>query len=191
MFDTDIKEDVLACQSFLHENVPQSEIVFQAPTRQVEITIVDGEDCSKPNKPNKPNKALEIENDPLSNQEKINHCKKVAFDLYNKYIKIESKYEVNISWDERNKLICQLDDKHEWMNQVQVNETDLYYLFESTRLEMYKLMVFSYLRIKSYTKTKIKAILRNQIAMKNETNHIDHGKDQLMAMGALQLESIS
>ena len=136
LFTTDAAQEILICQSLLPSDIPRSEIVF----RRIEsIEIVEHQTDHKqndtiPNNINNNNNNNSGINgiNILTYQQKINHCKTIAVDLYNKYIKIESDYEVNISWYARNELICQLDNKNKWMdpNQTNINDTHLYNLFE-------------------------------------------------------------
>ena len=119
----------------LSNKVPKSEIIFK-------------ENCNINNK--------------SINKDKIDYCKRIAIELYLKYIAIDSEYEINISSDMRNILIKYLDNSDTWMNNINVNENDLFILFDDCRSEVYKLMVFSFTRIKSVKMSKIQAILRNE-----------------------------
>ena len=102
---------------------------------------------------------------------RINHCKHVAFELYSKYITIGCEYEINISSSMRESLIGMLGNEHFWMNKVNINEIDLFNLFDDARNEVYRLLQFSFVRIKSAKLSKIQAILRNDKTKNTNINN--------------------
>ena len=76
--------------------------------------------------------------------------KSKAHKLYNKYIKIGSDYEINISSSMRKKFKNILDDKNKLMQSNENTKlSDLLLLFEDAKKEMRMLLSYSHSRWKS------------------------------------------
>ena len=119
----------------LPNTVPQSEIVFKQDLEN-RINKIDFKD-------------------------KIHYCKNVAFELYSKYIAIESKFEINIDSDTRKYFMKYFNNKDIWLNNINLNQNELYSFFDDCRYEVSKSMIVSYTRMDSIKMSKIQAILRN------------------------------
>ena len=76
----------------------------------------------------------------------IKSLKILAYNLYLKYIKLESEYEINISYLKRNYYITLMDNKTLWFNNDTINEDSLFTLFDDIILIMYDLMDGSFSR---------------------------------------------
>ena len=68
--------------------------------------------------------------------------------LYNKYIKFEADYEINIAGTLRNELEEKLSDKQKLLNNKHIGLKDLVKLFEKPRTEMLMLLNYSLARFK-------------------------------------------
>lgn len=77
------------------------------------------------------------------------HAKIAAFELYNKYIKTSSKFEINIPWDIRTVIEGKLGNKQKLMNDTECDIRALIIIFENAKNEMYQLLNFSLARFKS------------------------------------------
>ena len=70
-----------------------------------------------------------------------------AHKLFNKYVRSGSEYEINIKYDERNKLETILSDLDRLL-QLNINLKDFYLLFKDCKNEMFTLLTFSLARFK-------------------------------------------
>lgn len=104
---------------------------------------------------------LGLDHENVTNSDKIDCCKRVGTRLYKKYIANGSEYEINISSLMRDDLTNLMNDENSWLTSININENDLYSMFDASRSEIYKLMYFSFFRMKSSTMAKIQAILQN------------------------------
>ena len=68
--------------------------------------------------------------------------KYIASELYNKYVRIGSEYEININYHSRNKLINLIHDNNSFLNR-DVNDTQLLYLFDDCIKETLLLLGYS------------------------------------------------
>ena len=118
-----------------------------------------------------------LEGKSLSDNDSLRNAKLVAFRLYEKYFKIGSKLEINISSGVRKELKNILSDKEKLMEQVDVKLNDLLLLFEKPKNEMRLLLKYSHIRFKrkaEYTKivemfaqTEVSHIRRISISIVN------------------------
>eukprot|EP01084_Bolivina_argentea_P078321 142088_1 len=77
----------------------------------------------------------------------LSDAKKQAYQLYKKYIERNSEYEVNLSSLHRNELDILTDIN--MLENVNVTERDLVLLLDNTKRDMYKLLFYSFCRLKS------------------------------------------
>ena len=89
-----------------------------------------------------------------NNIEKYMKLKLKIYDLYKKYIEIGSKYEINISYNQRNKLMDLMGNKQKWLNNDILSYKELTNIFVGPGREMYKLMNDGHRRFKNTTKFK-------------------------------------
>ena len=89
-----------------------------------------------------------IVHDDDDNDEIINCAKMKARKLYNKYIKFEADYEINIAGTLRHELEEKLSDKQKLLNNKDIGLKDLVKLFEKPRTEMLMLLNYSLARFK-------------------------------------------
>lgn len=78
--------------------------------------------------------------------------KEILWEFYDKYIKINSDYEINIASRDRTRLKRLMPNKQTWMNNNSEKINDTKYLaniLERYRKEMYRLIRFSFGRLKS------------------------------------------
>ena len=86
----------------------------------------------------------EISND----QVVMKNFKLIAYYLYRKYIRQSCELEVNIPSSLRMKYNDLMNDRVEWIKEIEIEPKDLMNLFDDVCLEMYKLMEHSYSRFK-------------------------------------------
>lgn len=84
----------------------------------------------------------------------LRECKIKAHKLYNKYIKINSEFEINISSSERDNLSNVLDDLNNLLK-LNMNLRDLFLLFNSSKDEMYTLQTYSFCRYQVENMTEL------------------------------------
>eukprot|EP01084_Bolivina_argentea_P131412 231956_1 len=70
-----------------------------------------------------------------------------AHKLYNKYVSSHCEYEINISYDERNKLYDSLHDL-ETLISTNINREELFWMFNNSKKEMISLLLHSFVRFK-------------------------------------------
>ena len=122
----------------LHPNIPLSEII-----EKKEINI----------------RALKIANNASSDNidEKFLYDAKIkAYNLYNKYVRVGSEYEINVAAKLRMKLINIYDNFDNLMN-LNISLKDIFLSFEGSKKEMFVLLRFSLTRWKkeaSFNKIK-------------------------------------
>eukprot|EP01084_Bolivina_argentea_P112987 201464_1 len=88
--------------------------------------------------------------DESKKQEVIQKFKQKAYDLFVKYIYDPCKtceYEINISYSMRDPLIRQLKHYNDWMHS-EINERELFCLYDECIIEMYDLMHDGFVRFK-------------------------------------------
>ena len=78
----------------------------------------------------------------------ITKCKYIAYDLYIKYIKEGSKYQININYIARTKLNKLMKDKDKWLNNINISNDELFTLFARSIKQMQQLLRFSLNRAK-------------------------------------------
>jgi len=120
-------EIIKQCQNDfeLASNVPHSDIIYQEQLTQRQ-SKEEGDNT---------------DNDTLKHAE-ITLFKAKAYELYKKYIKIGTKYEINISYDERRELIRKMDNYDHFMaDEYTINE--LLLMFEEAKKAMKILLVYS------------------------------------------------
>ena len=86
----------------------------------------------------------------------IDKCICIAVELFNKYIKIGCKHEINISYISRLKLINLLTND-EYLSNINMNEQEISNIFKNASNEVYKLMGYSLSRL--YSKPNIVKLL--------------------------------
>eukprot|EP01084_Bolivina_argentea_P069929 127175_1 len=86
------------------------------------------------------------ESDIVCNNE--DSLKEKAFNLYKKYAAIGSKYEINISYYQRNKLTNLMNDYEEWIANDGISNHEMLNIFSSSCDEMIRLMQDSFRRFK-------------------------------------------
>ena len=74
--------------------------------------------------------------------------KRKAYEIYNKYIKIGSEFEINISWDSRVLFRNMFDDEEFFTNNAKIKMMDVFLLFDEARLQMMRLLINSLSRLK-------------------------------------------
>eukprot|EP01084_Bolivina_argentea_P313896 543648_1 len=85
----------------------------------------------------------EKENIPKEFDDKFMYNVKIkAHKIYNKYVKVGTEFEINISAEERNKISNILDNLNQLMN-YNINYDDMYLIFEETKKEMLMLLSLS------------------------------------------------
>eukprot|EP01083_Nonionella_stella_P039946 108641_1 len=85
-------------------------------------------------------------------QTKMNSLKTKAHSLYLKYVREGAQFEINISFNERFKLINLMSDKEKWMDEKwDVSVQDLCDVFAISSDQIYRLMVDSTTRFKTNT----------------------------------------
>ena len=72
----------------------------------------------------------------------LNNAKLMAFEIYERFIKEGSEFEINISSLQRKPLINLLDDLENLMK-IDITIVNLFLLFEDAKYEMWHLMQFS------------------------------------------------
>ena len=78
-----------------------------------------------------------------------------AYELYDKYIKIGSEFEINIGYAERHKFTNLMGNYYEWISpENEINETSLIILFDQAMIEMKKMLNNSKRRFKYQTLEK-------------------------------------
>ena len=80
--------------------------------------------------------------------DKIKHFKMIAHALFEKYINPGSEMEINISGISRSEYEILMQNKQEWIDNVDISPNDLLILFDDTCLEMFQLMDQSLTRFK-------------------------------------------
>ena len=83
----------------------------------------------------------------LSSDQKVKH---IIYDLYSKYIMRNSKYEINIDWDERRRLNIYMKTKEYWIN-LNITNNELVHIFDKCISDMHQLMRYSFDRAKNMT----------------------------------------
>ena len=99
--------------------------------------------------------------------EKVLICKTKAWKLYEKYIRIGSEFEVNISDNDRRVLINKMQNKNKWLssnddnnnNNNYSNGQDLFILFDKACQENVRLLTFLLLRMVGHAEKKDKLFL--------------------------------
>ena len=81
----------------------------------------------------------------------MSDLKIMAYLLYEKYVKVGSEFEINISSVDRNKMIAVFHDLDVCLNEESVTICDILMLFNKGRREMKKLLLSSLWRFKSET----------------------------------------
>ena len=82
------------------------------------------------------------------NKDVMRRFKGIAYDLYSKYIEVGSELEINISGYYRDKY-NDLYNRDEWINNPEIiSAEELLKLFDDVCMEMYKLMDYSFYRLK-------------------------------------------
>ena len=77
------------------------------------------------------------------------NAKIAAFQLYDKYIKHGSKFEINIPWSIRQEMESKIDNEQKLINDTECSIRDLILIFDNAKAEMYQLLNFSLARFKS------------------------------------------
>ena len=75
-------------------------------------------------------------------------CKYICYQLYLKYIKIGAKYEININSQTRYSLINLIDNKQKWIDNINIDEYELFKIFSKCSKEMIYLLTDSLSRAK-------------------------------------------
>ncbi len=70
----------------------------------------------------------------------LKNAKHIAYDLYIKFIKVGGKLEINISGEQRERLITIFDNKKVFMNNITIKIKDILLLFEEIKNEMFNLL---------------------------------------------------
>ena len=102
-----------------------------------------------------------------NNLQNIINVKKIAYNLYIKYIANSSEYEINIEYDLRARFTNLMSDYHQWIGRqsrqrshrnrkqssssclnININVYELLDIYNEVILEMYRLMSFSLSRFK-------------------------------------------
>ena len=81
----------------------------------------------------------------LSNELKL---KNICYELYLKYVKRSSKFEININYGMRQTLSYLLNDRNVWLNNDQFSDLQLCTIFDGCCREMYVLMGYALSRAK-------------------------------------------
>ena len=76
-----------------------------------------------------------------------------AHNIYNKYIAVGSALEINISWEMRVKMIGILDDLELLISMNSIKIKDLFLIFDECKMEVWSLMLGSFFRFKSESKS--------------------------------------
>eukprot|EP01084_Bolivina_argentea_P254699 428254_1 len=84
------------------------------------------------------------------NDDKYIDMKTKAHYIYNKYIKVSSEYEINISGIQRDNIALMLDDLDLLLGNNDVLIDDIFKLFEECKMEMIELLRTSFNRFKYY-----------------------------------------
>jgi len=95
-------------------------------------------------------------------QQRIQRYKEMAYALFDKYVRTGSEYEINVSYTVRMKYMTLMASRDMWMNGTQdIDETELFRLFEDCYDEMLRLMSQSFTRFKRTEKfDKVREVLR-------------------------------
>ena len=90
-----------------------------------------------------------------------------AYDMYCKYIRIGSQYEINISGEDRNEIANVLDNKQAlMMNKDERLKKQIFELFDESRMTMRYLMLSSFERFKR--EKQYDQVMQNLISISNE-----------------------
>ena len=84
----------------------------------------------------------------LKNEINLIFCRYKAYKLYEKYIKIGSSFEINLSDVDRKKFMILMNDKQTWFENKQYDSVQLFLLFSKCNLEMLRLLYSSLNRLK-------------------------------------------
>ena len=103
------------------------------------------------------------ENTEMTDIVKLKH---MVYDLYCKYIKIRSPFEINLSYLVRNNLIQLIDNRDGWLN-TNIDADQLQNIFNSCSKEVAKLLRFSLNRAVSKHETLVS--LCEHLNIKQET----------------------
>ena len=71
-----------------------------------------------------------------------------GYKLYQKYIKIGSEFEINISSQQRDNVIDEIDGLGQFLHRDDFGLNDMKYLFEASKDEMWKLLQYSFTRFR-------------------------------------------
>lgn len=91
--------------------------------------------------------------------------KEKAHQIYEKYIRVGSEFEINISFSLRNGYIFLFANYEEWMEMDagQMSINDLYELFETCMLEIFRFLMQSFTRYKLEHKQQLSKLKSNKI----------------------------
>ena len=98
----------------------------------------------------------------------LKKCKIMAYNLYIKYIKTDSAYEINISDEMRNELTNLMGDLSKWLQLDSIDHRDLLLLFEDACHEMKKFISASLTRMKTKPKLFNKLVIALQQQSKQQ-----------------------
>ena len=76
----------------------------------------------------------------------IEKCKLISYELYLKYIKVGAIYEINIRSSTRKTFSNLMNNKDNWINNININNDELCVLFNECCYEMRLLMGYSLTR---------------------------------------------
>lgn len=95
-------------------------------------------------------------------EERKKRYKEMAFEIFDKYIRTGSEYEINVSYTVRMKYMSLMGSNDIWMNGMKdFDESELFRLFEDCYDEMLRLMSQSFTRFKRTDKfDKVREVLR-------------------------------
>ena len=122
-----------------------------------EITINENQTENTVSQPSLLSNSLKNKNE----REKINICKLKAWKLFDKYIRIGSEFEVNVSYEDRKLLIDKMQNKQQWLNNDNdcANGIELFVLFDDICKENVRLLMFLAVRMIGRETKKQKLLL--------------------------------
>ena len=94
-------------------------------------------------------------------KERMKRYKEIAYEIFDKYIRTGSEYEINISYQVRMKYMSLMASRNNWIHEMNImDENELCRLFEDCYDEMIRLMSQSYSRFKLTEQfDKVRAVL--------------------------------
>eukprot|EP01084_Bolivina_argentea_P108271 193490_1 len=97
----------------------------------------------------------------MEKAERIKKYKKMAYEIYDKYVRMGAEYEINISYGVRMGYMSIMSNEHIWINSMNdFDEIKLFTLFDDCYDEMIRLMQQSFARFKRTSKfDKVSAVL--------------------------------